>query len=217
MRKDGSAQEYRPGELARDWQVVRSIPNADTREPLMHQHDQALAVQMLDLLLEFFRDDACWMRGHYHDGDRRRCLMGALDHLQRNHHISYAGAVHFLQQALPSRQSGLVNFNDRLCKSLAELRSVIMKARALALGMQRWRLPPRQWSARSWRNSNAPGLPKAGARLPYSITSSARISIDCGTVRPSSLAVLRLMTSSNRVGCSTGRSAGLAPLRILPT
>jgi hypothetical protein len=35
---------------------------------------------------------------------------------------------------------------------------------------------------------------KAGARLPYSITSVARISIDCGTVRPSASAVLRLMT-----------------------
>ena len=30
-------------------------------------------------------------------------------------------------------------------------------------------------------------------------------------------AVLRLMTSSNFVGCSTGRSAGLAPFRILST
>ena len=30
-------------------------------------------------------------------------------------------------------------------------------------------------------------------------------------VRPSALAVLRLMTSSNFVGCSTGRSPGLAP------
>ena len=34
-------------------------------------------------------------------------------------------------------------------------------------------------------------------------------------VRPRALAVLRLMTSANLVGCSTGRSAGLAPLRIL--
>jgi hypothetical protein len=34
---------------------------------------------------------------------------------------------------------------------------------------------------------------------------------------PKSLAVLRLMTSSNLVGCSTGRSPGLAPLRILST
>ena len=48
---------------------------------------------------------------------------------------------------------------------------------------------------------------------PYSMTSSARPSKDSGMVRPSDLAVLRLMTSSNFVGCSTGMSAGLAPLR----
>ena len=34
-------------------------------------------------------------------------------------------------------------------------------------------------------------------------------------VWPSVLAVFRLITSSNFVGCSTGRSAGLAPLGIL--
>ena len=34
-------------------------------------------------------------------------------------------------------------------------------------------------------------------------------------VRPRALAVLRLMTSSNFVGCSMGRSPALAPLRIL--
>jgi len=36
-----------------------------------------------------------------------------------------------------------------------------------------------------------------------------------GTVTPIALAVLRLTRSSNFVGCSTGRSAGFAPLRIL--
>src|SRR5207248_1187110 len=51
----------------------------------------------------------------------------------------------------------------------------------------------------------------------YSITSSARASNVGGTVRPSALAVLRLITSSNLVGCSTGRSEGLVPLRILST
>ena len=51
----------------------------------------------------------------------------------------------------------------------------------------------------------------------YSITSSARTSNDGGTVRPSALAVFRLITSSNLVGCSTGRSEGLVPLRILST
>src|SRR5215471_4198560 len=49
----------------------------------------------------------------------------------------------------------------------------------------------------------------------YSITSSARASSVGGTVRPSAFAALRLMTSSNLVGCSIGRSAGLAPLKIL--
>ena len=51
----------------------------------------------------------------------------------------------------------------------------------------------------------------------HSITSSAATSRVCGTVRPSAFAVLRLMTKSNLVGCSTGNSVGLAPLRIRPT
>jgi hypothetical protein len=51
----------------------------------------------------------------------------------------------------------------------------------------------------------------------YSITWSARPSSDGGIVSPSAFAVLRLITSSNLVGCSTGRSAGFVPLRILST
>ena len=38
-----------------------------------------------------------------------------------------------------------------------------------------------------------------------------------GSSSPSALAVFRLIASSNFVGCSTGRSPGLAPLRILST
>jgi hypothetical protein len=53
--------------------------------------------------------------------------------------------------------------------------------------------------------------------FPYSITSSACAISVAGTVRPSALAVLRLMTNSNLVGCWTGKSEGLAPLRILST
>ena len=45
---------------------------------------------------------------------------------------------------------------------------------------------------------------------------SARARIEGGTVMPSACAVLRLTTSSKRVGCWTGRSAGFSPLRILP-
>src|SRR5215510_14078055 len=51
----------------------------------------------------------------------------------------------------------------------------------------------------------------------YCMTSSACNSSDCGIVRPIAFAVLRLIASSNFVGCSTGRSAGFAPLRILST
>src|SRR5262249_40137918 len=49
----------------------------------------------------------------------------------------------------------------------------------------------------------------------HSITSSARASSVGGTSRPRALAVVRLMTRSNLVGCSTGMSAGLAPRKIL--
>jgi hypothetical protein len=44
----------------------------------------------------------------------------------------------------------------------------------------------------------------------HSITSSARASSVGGISRPSILAVWALMTNSNLVDCSTGRSAGLA-------
>ena len=51
----------------------------------------------------------------------------------------------------------------------------------------------------------------------YSITSSARARTFGGISRPSASAVLRFTTSSNRVGCSIGRSPGLEPVSILST
>src|SRR5262245_11466016 len=51
----------------------------------------------------------------------------------------------------------------------------------------------------------------------HSITSSATSSRSRGISRLSDLAVLRLITSSYLVGCSTGRSPGFAPFKILPT
>jgi hypothetical protein len=50
----------------------------------------------------------------------------------------------------------------------------------------------------------------------YSITSSARPSSEIGTLTPN-VAVLRLIISSTFVDCMTGKSAGLSPLRTLPT
>src|SRR5262249_51660572 len=50
----------------------------------------------------------------------------------------------------------------------------------------------------------------------HSITSSARSSNVDGTSRPRVLAVWALMTISNFDDCTTGSSAGLAPLRMRP-
>src|SRR5262249_60087539 len=49
----------------------------------------------------------------------------------------------------------------------------------------------------------------------HSITSSAMTSSVDGTTRPTALAVVRLRTRSNLVGCSTGISLGLVPRKIL--
>ena len=54
------------------------------------------------------------------------------------------------------------------------------------------------------------------APMAHSITSSARARRVGEIVSSSARAVLRLMKSSTLVACWTGRSAGLAPARILP-
>src|SRR5215216_6573109 len=59
-----------------------------------------------------------------------------------------------------------------------------------------------------WRGR---GLP------PHSTTSSARNRNESGMVRPIALAAFRFTAISNLVGCSTGRSPGFAPLKILST
>jgi hypothetical protein len=49
------------------------------------------------------------------------------------------------------------------------------------------------------------------------MTLSALASTFGGIVKPICLAVFKLITSSNFTGCSTGRSAGFFPFRILST
>jgi hypothetical protein len=97
-----------------------------------------------------------------------------------------------------------------------------------ALGRkQTWRpeismsaLPPKADIAR--RQLDVRFVPKADSCIAaktrvHSINSSASDKNDAGTVSPSALAVVRLMTNSNLPSCSTGSSLGLAPLRIRPT
>src|SRR5262249_3813965 len=67
------------------------------------------------------------------------------------------------------------------------------------------------------RSSGCRAAEKRDERAPpHSITSSAIASSPGGTSMPSIRAVWTLMTNSNLVDCSVGRSAGFAPLRILP-
>ena len=54
-------------------------------------------------------------------------------------------------------------------------------------------------------------VPDSGHSAIHSITVSCSVSKDGDTSRPSILAVLRLITSSNLVGAWTGSSPGLAP------
>src|SRR5262249_30347458 len=80
-------------------------------------------------------------------------------------------------------------------------------ANARAFGLRARRKWPRRRGAADQRYELA---------APHSITSSAATCNVSGTFRPSAFAVFRLMTSSNLVGCKTGNSAGLSPLRIAP-
>ena len=92
----------------------------------------AQAVRLLDLMLEHFADDDHWTRGRYDDGNGGHCLVGALLHLSRKHRLPTAPTAALLQDAMPRPGLPLVHFNDSRCDSVAELRSVILKARRLA-------------------------------------------------------------------------------------
>ena len=98
----------------------------------MPEAEIARAVQLLDLMLDFFAHDGHWTRGSYDDGKGGHCLVGALLHLSRKHRLPAAPAIALLQDAMPRPGLPLVHFNDACCGSLAELRSIILKARGLA-------------------------------------------------------------------------------------
>jgi hypothetical protein len=90
-------------------------------------------VRLLDLVLEFFADDSHWARGCYDDGKGGYCLVGALLNLSRKHLLPMTPVMALLHDAMPRRGLPVVHFNDTLCSSVAELRSVLFKARRLAL------------------------------------------------------------------------------------
>jgi hypothetical protein len=74
-------------------------------------------------------------------------------------------------------------------------------------------LYPRKRTCAVPQAMSAMGLKRTFRHI-HSMSASARCCMPVGTSRPSAFAVLRLMTRSNLVDACTGRSAGLAPLRI---
>ena len=114
---------------ARD--MLSSLPGSGAIKPML-EAEIAKAVQLLDLMLEFFAHNGRWTRGSYDDGNGGHCLVGALLHLSRKHRLPTAPAIALLQDAMPRPGLPLVHFNDTRCGSVAELRSVIVRARRLA-------------------------------------------------------------------------------------
>ena len=111
--------------------TLSSLPGSGAIKS-MTQAEIAQAVQLLDLMLEHFADDGHWTRGRYDDGNGGQCLVGALLHLSRQHRLPRAPAIALLQDAIPRPGLPLVHFNDSCCGGVAELRSIILKARRLA-------------------------------------------------------------------------------------
>jgi hypothetical protein len=74
-------------------------------------------------------------------------------------------------------------------------------------------------SGHSWTPSQCPSWAKSRQNCTgvHSTTSSALANNVPGIATPSTFAVFRLMTNSNRVGCSIGISSGLVPRIMLST
>src|SRR3954465_5666120 len=94
----------------------------------MQDADIGKAVQLLNLMLEFFADDGHWTRGRYDDGNGGHCLVGALLHLSRKHRLPRTRTIALLQDATPRPGLPLVHVNDTWCGRAAELRSIILKS-----------------------------------------------------------------------------------------
>jgi hypothetical protein len=112
--------------------------------------DQASALnsmRMLDLLLQFYGPTGeHWLQYNFHEGRERRCLVDAIAYLRRKNRISGDDTSWHIYEAIRPREfpvarsllseahlrDRLMGFNDARCKSFAELRAVLIKARIRA-------------------------------------------------------------------------------------
>ena len=99
-------------------------------------HSDEKAVDLLDLLIEFFDDGERWIKGKIDDGAGNRCLFGALRYIRDGHNLHGALTRLYLLKAMQRSPktggTGLISFNDR-CRDFGELRDVILQARKLAV------------------------------------------------------------------------------------
>src|SRR5262249_32442203 len=164
------------------------------------------------------------------DGDDRRRLLGSQDHgsARRDNNINLAldefGGN--LRGALGSTLRPAILDRDRTTLNPAEFAQSLYKSGGpLALSRRRGRaqVPDdrqlrRLLRARAERPRSCRAAEHRDERAPlHSITSSARASRVGGISMPRAFAVVKLMTRSNFVGCSTGISPGFVPRRILST
>jgi hypothetical protein len=98
----------------------------------MSRRNPEQAIQMLDLLTEFFDGGRRWIRHNFHDDDGNRCLIGALTHLRAVANIRGDGTGYYLREAQPQwRYKPITDFNDQ-AKSYEEIGALIARARSLA-------------------------------------------------------------------------------------
>ena len=120
----------------------------------------------------------------------------------------------------PPHRAFLRGSGSRINYSRSGLRTAAKAARSCPL----WLLSNVRFTPESGYGIGTTGMSALCHLLPYaahkshfySITSSASNCSALGTSRPSNLAACALMTNSNLVDCTTGRSAGFAPFRIRP-
>jgi hypothetical protein len=93
----------------------------------------AKAVQMLDLLTEFFDNGQRWIKDEFHDEKGNRCLISAMAHLRAATNLRGDPTSHYLREAQPQwRYKSIIEFNDE-SRSYHTIRVLISRARALAL------------------------------------------------------------------------------------
>jgi hypothetical protein len=113
---------------------------------------------------------------------------------------------------------------ERINWKLAAKGQILMATRHMTRQLQTEELGRDNSNVRCYSNSgqtqarsDCPLCANSGHGAIHSITSSARASNVGGTVRPSALAVLRLITSTYLVGACTGRAPGFSPFRMRST